>query len=348
MTETAAGTGSRERVTEMITGCWRTQAIHEAVRLNLPDRLAAGPLSSDALAAATATHPESLYRLLRGLAALGLVIHVEGRVFELTEDGATLCSDAADSLRGIAMHWGERQWKSMGLLGKAVATGKSQMASGTDSFEHLQRDPEQAAVFNRAMAEQSLRIGEAAARAYDFSPYSAILDVGGGYGAVLVALLRAQPTARGASFDLPAVRDGAMTYLHEHAVGERASYIGGSFFEKVPQGFDCLVLKYIVHDWDDANSRTLLANCARAVAPGGVVLLIEQVLPDLITADPEVEGMIRGDLIMMNIGGKERTEREYRELLAASGLDLTRIVPTDTVFSVIEARPATPGQESRT
>lgn len=348
MAEGTGTSGARERVLEMIMGCWRTQVIHEAVRLQLPDRLAPEPLSSDLLAKATGTDPENLYRLLRGMAALELVRHVEGRVFELTPDGATLCTDAADTLRGIAMHWGDRQWRSMGLLGKAVASGKSQMAAGTDSFSDLQRDPEQAAVFNRAMAEQSLRIGEAVARAYDFAPYRSILDVGGGYGAVLVALLRAQPAAQGASFDLPEVRAQALAYLHEHAVGERAGYIGGSFFEQVPAGFDCLVLKYIVHDWDDQNSQRILANCARAVPPGGVVLLIEQVLPERITADPAVAGMIRGDLIMMNIGGKERTEREYRDLLAASGLELTRIVPTDTVFSVIEARPATTAHKSGT
>ncbi len=330
---------ARARVTEMITGCWRTQVIHEAVRLGLPDLLAAGPASSSDLAQRLAVDADALYRLLRGLAAIGLVEHLGGQHFSLTADGATLRSDAPDSLRGIAVHWGVRQWKSLGLLGRAIDTGQSQMAAGTEGFEILQRDPAQADVFNRAMAEQSLRIGEAAARAYDFSPFTSILDVGGGYGAVLVALLRAQPAARGASFDLPAVEEGALAYLREAGVADRASYLGGSFFEAVPQGHDCLVLKYIIHDWADEPSRAILAQCRKAVAPGGVVLLIEQVLPERITAQSDVAGMVRGDLIMLNIGGKERTEREYRALLAESGLELTRIVPTDTVFSVIEARP---------
>jgi SAM-dependent methyltransferase len=345
---TGSPLAARERVAEMIMGCWRTQVIHEAVRLKLPDRLAAGASTSDELAVATGVDPASLYRLLRGLAALGLVRHLDARRFELTADGATLRSDVPDSLAGIARHWGERQWKSLGLLGRAVATGQSQMASGTDGFETLQRDPAQADVFNRAMAEQSQRIGEAVARAYDLSGYRAILDVGGGYGAVLAALLKVQPAARGASFDLPDVREGALRYLQEHGVADRASYIGGSFFDAVPEGYDCLVLKYIVHDWGDEHSRRILANCAAAVAPGGVVLLIEQVLPELITAEAPVAGMIRGDLIMMNIGGQERTEREYRQLLAESGLALARIVRTDTVFSVIEARPLPNGPESTT
>jgi SAM-dependent methyltransferase len=326
----------RERLTSLITGCWTTQVIHEAVRLNLPDRLAAGPESADALAAACHVDAEALNRLMRALASLGLLEHLGERRFGLTPEGATLRRDAPDSLRGIAMHWGDRQWRSFGLLGEAIATGKPQVAEG---FENLQRDPQAAAVFNRAMAEQSYRIGVAAARAYDFTPFRRVLDVGGGYGAVLAAVLKAYPALRGASFDLVDVEPGARAYLREQGVADRADYLGGSFFEAVPTGFDCLVLKYIIHDWGDAESKAILAQCARAVSPGGVVLLLEQVVPERITADPKVATVLRGDLIMLNIGGKERTEAQYRALLADAGLSLTRILPTDTSFSVIEARP---------
>jgi SAM-dependent methyltransferase len=335
----------RERVTELITACWTTQVIHEAVRLNLPDRMAAGPASSDDLATSLNVDADALFRLMRALASLGLLLHLGGHVFELTADGASLRSDAPDSLRGIAMHWGDRQWKSFGQLGKAITTGKPQVAEG---FENLQRDPGQAAVFNRAMAEQSYRIGAAAARAYNFGPFKRVLDVGGGYGAVLAALLNANPALRGGSFDLPEVEIGARGYLKEQGVSDRAEYLGGSFFQSVPPGFDCHVLKFIVHDWGDDESRKILANCAQAVAPGGVVLLLEQVVPERIVPDPRVAGMLRGDLIMLNIGGRERTQREYRDLLAASGLELTRILPTDTPFSVIEARPAGSASKSKT
>ena len=335
----------RERVTELITACWTTQVIHEAVRLNLPDRMAAGPASSDDLAALLKVDADALYRLMRALASLGLLLHLGGHVFELTADGAALRSDAQDSLRGVALHWGDRQWKSFGLLGKAVATGKPQVAEG---FENLQKDAGQAAVFNRAMAEQSYRSGAAAARAYDFSPFKRVLDVGGGYGAVLAALLKANPTLRGGSFDLPEVEIGARGYLKEQGIADRAEYLGGSFFEGVPAGFDCHVLKFIVHDWGDEESKKILAHCARSVAPGGVVLLLEQVVPERIVPDARVAGILRGDLIMLNIGGRERTEAEYRSLLAASGLELTRILPTSTPFSVIEARPAAAARKSTT
>ena len=293
----------------------------------------------------------AMTRMLDRLEAKALIKRVRSTAdrrvvnIELTADGAALRSDAQDSLRGVALHWGDRQWKSFGLLGKAVATGKPQVAEG---FENLQKDPGQAAVFNRAMAEQSYRIGAAAARAYDFGPFKRVLDVGGGYGAVLAALLKANPTLRGGSFDLPEVEIGARGYLKEQGLADRAEYLGGSFFEGVPAGFDCHVLKFIVHDWGDEESKKILAHCARAVAPGGVVLLLEQVVPERIVPDARVAGILRGDLIMLNISGRERTEAEYRKLLAASGLELTRILPTSTPFSVIEARPAAAARKSTT
>jgi SAM-dependent methyltransferase len=328
---------SRERVNALITACWTTQVIAEAVRLGLPERLSAGAADSAALAAATGSNADALNRLLCALASIGLVHHHGGSMFSLAADGRHLLADAPDSLRGVALHWGDRQWRSFGLLGAAVADGKPHVAEG---FENLQKDPLQADVFNRAMAEQSLRIGRAAAAAYDFSACHHVLDVGGGYGAVLAALLEAHPHLDGASFDLPEVESGATRYLGEHALGGRARYIGGSFFDAVPTGFDCLVLKFIIHDWGDDESRRILANCARSLEPGGVLLLLEQVVPELITPDPTTAAVLRGDLIMLNIGGRERTRARYASLLAEAGLRLTRIVPTGTTFSVIEARPA--------
>jgi SAM-dependent methyltransferase len=332
----APDAGRRERVNGLITACWTTQVIAEAVRLGLPDRLVSGPAASDVLAVETGMNADALHRLLCAMASIGLVTHHGGLSFSLTPDGAMLCRDAPDSLRGVALHWGDRQWRSFGLLGAAVADGKAHVAEG---FENLQKDPVQSDVFNRAMAEQSLRIGRAAAQVYDFGAVKRVLDVGGGYGAVLAALLSAYPHLEGASFDLPEVEPGARRYLAEHALGTRADYVGGSFFESVPAGFDCHVLKFIIHDWGDEESRRILSNCSRSLAPGGVVLLLEQVVPDVITADPRTAAVLRGDLIMLNIGGRERTRTQYEALLRESGLALVRIVPTATTFSVIEARP---------
>ncbi|MEY4761444.1 MAG: hypothetical protein RLZZ200_1300, partial [Pseudomonadota bacterium] len=248
----AGAEGRRERVNGLITACWTTQVIAVAVRLGLPDRLLNGPCASDALAEAAGVHADALHRLLCALASLGLAVHHGGRRFSLAPDGELLLTAAAGSLRGVALHWGDRQWRSFGLLGAAVADGRAHVAEG---FEPLQKDPAQADVFNRAMAEQSLRIGLAAAAAYDFGRFRRVLDVGGGYGAVLASLLSTCPRLEGATFDLPDVEDAARRYLHEQALGDRAEFIGGSFFETVPAGFDCHVLKFIVHDWGDAESR---------------------------------------------------------------------------------------------
>ena len=327
--------GRRDRVNGLITACWTTQVVAEAVRLGLPDRLARGAVGSDVLAAATGTNADALHRLLSAMASIGLVTHHGGLLFSLAPDGELLRSDAADSLRGVALHWGDRQWRSFGLLGAAVADGKAHVAEG---FENLQKDPAQADVFNLAMAEQSFRIGRAAAAAYDFSGVRRVLDVGGGYGAVLAALLLAHDHLRGASFDLPDVEAGARRYLATHALGERADYVGGSFFEAVPEGFDCHVLKFIIHDWGDDESRRILTNCARSLPAGGRVLLLEQVVPDVITPDPRTAAVLRGDLIMLNIGGRERTRARYEALLQESGLALAQVIPTRTTFSVIEAR----------
>jgi hypothetical protein len=191
-------------------------------------------------------------------------------------------------------------------------------------------------MFNRAMAEQSLGIGREIARAYDFSRFRSVMDVGGGYGAVLRALLEYYPALRGSVMDLPVIEDRALNYLKNAGVGDRADYRGGNFFESVPSGTDAYVLKYIIHDWNDAKATQILRHCAAAAGHDGLVLLIEQIVPERITETDQ--RVVRGDLIMMTVGGKERTETGYRELCAAAGLKVTRVVPTASGFSVIETR----------
>ena len=338
MTQTAEKS-DRERIVDMLTGCWRTRVIYDAVRLGIADRLSAGALESAAVARTCGTDQDATYRLLRALSVLGLCKQREADLFELTKAGQYLRKDVPDSIQGVARHWGGRLWESFGQLGTTLESGKPTMATAPEDFVKFQSDPKEAEIFNRAMAEQSFKIGEAMARAYDFSRFETLLDVGGGYGAVLAALLKAYPEARGAVADIASVESGARAYLAGAGVGERADFIGCDFFKSIPAA-DCMILKFIVHDWNDENSRTILANCRDALAPDGVVLLIERIVPEIVSATPADEGIICGDLIMMTVGGKERTEAEYRALLAESGLTLTRIVPTGTAFSVIEAKAA--------
>jgi SAM-dependent methyltransferase len=336
--DTAADMDARARLRDMITGCWRTGAIFQAVQAGLLDALADGPKTAAEIAGPRGLHTESVGRLLRALSTLEVCRQLEPDRFALGPLGEPLAARGEGSMRGLANHWGGRLWGYFETLGHSLKTGEGAMSSSPDDFVAMQADPKESAMFNRAMAEQSLPVARALAGAYDFSGFRRVMDVGGGYGAVLATLLQANPGLRGEVFDLAALKDGALAYLAEAGVGDRAGFIGGDFFAAVPAGADCLVLKYIVHDWDDGNSVRLLTSCRKALAPGGAVVLIEQIVPP--TVGPESEAVTRTDLVMMAVGGKERTEAEYRALLAAAGLELTRIVPIGLGFSALEARAA--------
>lgn len=333
-----AGATDRERVIEMITGAWKTRVIGEGARLGLFDHLAGGARTTDDLAETIGANADGLMRLLRGLATLGLVRHEAGGRFSLTGLGSCLRRDAAESLSGMAGHWAERMWSSFGGIGESIRTGEASAPSGPEHFARQQADPVQSDIFNRAMAEGSLRVGRSLAARYDFAGCHTLMDVGGGYGALLVGPLEAQGHLRGVVFDLPVLADAAKTYLGEHGVGDRADYLGGSFFENVPAAADCLMLKFILHDWNDANSLRILAHCHAAMGEGGRLLVIERIVPEVVT--PADQDVIRGDLTMLTVGGKERTEAEYHALLAEAGLAITAIVPLDAGYSVLEARRA--------
>jgi hypothetical protein len=336
--ESAAQADARARLREMITGCWRTGAIYQAVQAGLLDALADGPKTAAEIAGPRGLHAESVSRLLRALATLEVCRHLGTDTFALGPLGEPLAAKDESSMRGLADHWGGRLWGYFETLGHSLKTGEGKMSSSPGDFVAMQADPKESAMFNRAMAEQSLPVARALAKAYDFSPFRRLMDVGGGYGAVLASLLQSYPEARGDVFDLAALEPGALAYLAEAGVGDRAGFVGGDFFDAVPAGADCLVLKYIVHDWGDENSVRLLTACRKALAPGGAVVLIEQVVPP--TVGPAQEAVVRTDLVMMAVGGKERTEAEYRALLAQAGLELTRIVPVGLGFSALEARAA--------
>jgi hypothetical protein len=332
---TAEAVTQRAQVIELITGAWKTQVIGEAVKLGLFDRIGQGEERAEALAAASGANANGVMRLLRGLATLGLVTHEPGDRFSLTDLGQYLRRDAADSLTGMAGHWSERMWNSFAGIGESVRTGEASAPSGIDHFAQQQADVRRADVFNRAMAEGSLRVGRALANVYDFEGCKTLMDVGGGYGALLVGPLEAYGHLKGQLFDLPTLSDVALRYLGEQGVGGRVAYIGGSFFASVPAGADCLMLKFILHDWNDAKSLTILRNCREAVGEG-CILIIERIVPE--TVGPADLDVIRGDLTMLTVGGKERTEAEYHALLGQAGLRITKIVPIDAVFSAIEAR----------
>ncbi len=330
-----AAVSERDQLIGMITGAWKTQVIGEGVKLGLFDAIGDGAMSAEALATGAGANADGVMRLLRGLATLGLVEHRPGNHFALTSLGAYLRSDAPDSLNGMSGHWSGRMWDSFAGIGESFRTGEASAPSGPDHFAQQQADVASADVFNRAMAEGSLRVGRALAQAYDFSGCETIMDVGGGYGALLVGPLEANPHLKGQVFDLPTLFDVSLRYLADKGVDGRATYVGGSFFQSVPATADCLLVKFILHDWNDANSLIILRNCAKVIGEGRI-LIIERIVPETVSeADQDV---IRGDLTMLTVGGKERTEVEYHALLGQAGLAITKIIKIDAAYSAIEAR----------
>ncbi len=329
-----------QRLLALVTSSWMSQAAYAAAQLRLPDLLAAGPQTSEALASAAGCHAPSLRRLLRALTTLELCRERDDGAFELTPLGGLLRSGVPGSLRSWTIYWGGPHWTIWGHLLHSLTTGETarQHLAGTEGFEHLERDPELAALFNQAMAELTGRIAQDVPRVYDFSRMRRILDVGGGYGELLAAVLLANPAAHGVLFDMTHARAAGQRHLEALGLAERCEVVSGSFFEAVPGGADACLLKSILHDWEDDHARAILANCRRALAPGGRLLIIERLMPERVEATPAHQSIVRSDLNMLvGPGGCERTEAEFRALLGAAGLRLSAVVPVSAGFVIIEA-----------
>ena len=314
--------------------------IHAAVVLGIPDRFEHGPTSAAAIAQSAGTHPRATFRLLRALAALGLCTDLGGGRFELTEAGGFLRADCPDSLAALARHWGTRTWAALQHLGETVRTGAAWAHGGREGFLSMAQRPEEAAILNRSMVEQTLQVASAIVAAYDFAGFRRVIDVGGGYGALISVLLSIYPHLEGASADLAYMEAEALEFLRRSGVAERAGFIATDFFRSVPSGADCYLLKYIIHDWEDADCRQILAN-VRSAAAGGVVLIIERIVPERIERAREHTSVILGDINMMvATGGVERTEKEFRDLIEPAGLRLERVIPTRSDFRILEVRSA--------
>jgi orsellinic acid C2-O-methyltransferase len=331
------------RLQGLVTASWMTQAAYVAAHLRLPDLLAAGPQTSAALAQATGAHAPSLQRLLRALTTIELCQERADGAFELTALGALLRSDVPNSIRAWVLFWGGPHWTVWGDLLHSVQTGETARAHllGTQDFEHLARDPELAALFNQSMAQLTRRVAREVVRVYDFSGLPRLLDVGGGYGELLGAVLQANPGARGVLFDMAHAQAAGQRHMADLGLADRCAVVTGSFFESVPGPADAILLKSILHDWTDEQSRLILENCCQALAPGGKLLIVEQLMPEHLDTSPIHQSIVRSDLNMLvGPGGRERTEAEFRSLLGAAGLRLTRVLATATNFYVLEAQAA--------
>jgi ubiquinone/menaquinone biosynthesis C-methylase UbiE len=325
---------------QMIAGFWVSRAIYAAAKLGVADLVASAPKSVEELAAATQTHAPSLYRVLRALSSVGVFARdAEGR-FAQTPLSATLTTDTPGSLRWLAMtELGEEHYPAWEELLFSVKTGERAFDRrfGKPVWEFFAENPENARIFNNAMTGTTAVVTEAVLGAYDFSWARKVLDVGGGHGGLLASILKATPRASGVLFDAPQVVADAGARLAAAGVADRCEIVGGDFFESVPAGADAYTMKWILHDWDDEQSTRILKNVRRAVAADGRLLVIEAVIPA--NDEPHFGKFIDLNMLVMT-GGRERTEAEFRALLAAADFRLARVVPTPSPVSVIEAVPA--------
>lgn len=329
---------SRRQLVQMVTGYWISQAIHVAAKLRLADLLADGPRASNDLAVQTNTHPRSLHRLLRALASVGVFRENAAGQFETTELSDHL-RDEPGSLHPVALMMGDEHFHSWGDLLHSVRTGQPAFDQryGKPIFDFLSENPARAQVFDAAMTGFHGPETAAMVAAYDFSEIETLVDVGGGNGTVLRAVLRRYPRLRGILYDLPGVIERARQQIEQDGLADRCQTRAGSFFESSPAGGDVYLMRHIIHDWNDEQCGTILKHIRRVIPKTGRLLIIEMV----IQPGNEQTAAKFLDLNMLVLpGGMERTADEYRELLARSGFRLDRIVPTPTEVSVVEATPA--------
>jgi hypothetical protein len=306
----------------LIYGYQVSQAIHVAAALGIADQLADGPRAVGDLASATATHADTLRRLLRALAAVEVLREEPDGTFGLTALGEELRGPAGLIAAFIGRPY---HWTAWGQLLHSVRTGDNAFRAvhGVDVWEYRAQDPEEAAIFDAAMTGLSRRVNAAVVAAHDFSRYGVIVDVGGGHGALLAGILASHPGVRGVLFDQPAVVAGAD--------GDGFEIVGDSFFESVPEGADAYLLKSVVHDWEDEPAIEILRTCRRAARAGTALLLVERELAVPATKFSDLN-------MLVGPGGRERAFEEYAALLAAAEYELVGETPTAVGVSVFEAR----------
>lgn len=316
-----------------------TVVIYVAAKLGIAELLRNGPKSINELAKATGADQRALGRLLTALSTVGVCARAgEGR-YSLTEIGVALDGAADNSFKGWAIFEGEMLSKLWHGMLDSIVTGKTaaQLLGLNNSFDLMSRAPENVHLFNAAMADLTRLVTPAILSAYDFGSISHLMDVGGGSGELIGAVAKEYPRLRGAVFDLPRCAEAANNHLRRVGVSDRASFLPGDFFKEIPAIADAIILKSVIHDWDDTRSGLILQNCRQALPENGILLLVERIMPESPTVNDADKAHAMSDLNMLRgPGGLERTENEYHQLLIENGFRPTSIYPAGR-FSVIEA-----------
>lgn len=316
------------------------QTLYVAAKLGVADLLEEGWRSAAELARELNVNEDALYRTLRLLASQGIFEENNARSFRNTEVSSFLRTGVPGSVRSLLIFWGsDFHYSSFGHILHSVQTGESSRTflSGTGVFEHLRRDPEQARIFDDAMTNMSELAAPTIAAAYDFAAWGSLMDVGGGNGILLSYILRAHPSLRGVLADQEHVLARARERgFPQGDLNARAAMEPCNFFEHVPSGCRAYLMKSVIHDWDDDQARIILANCRKAIPADGVLLLVEwQLFGENIPSN----GKFIDIVMLVSIGGRERSVEQHRELLASAGFRLSKVVPTPSQFAVIEAFP---------
>ena len=324
----------------MLTGAWVTKSISVIAELGIADSLEAGPKSAAEIARETGTHEDSLYRVLRLLAATGIFAELPGKAFALTPLSSLLLSNNPQGMRNtVRMMTQGEHWNAWGSLIDVVRGGgiATDIAEGCDIWEYFRKNPERAAIFDASMTDFTMHSNAAVVSAFDFSQHKLVCDVGGGHGWLVRALLEANPGMEGIVFDQDYVAEGARKMLEEAGLADRTKCVSGSFFESVAGGADLYMAKNIIHDWDDEKSLTILRNIRKVIPSDGRLLLVEVMVGPANVPEP---GKFMDVNMLAMTGGRERSAEEFAALFAASGFALGRVIPTQSMMHLVEGLPA--------
>jgi hypothetical protein len=329
-----------QQLADMLAGAWLAQAMAVVAKLGVADLLSTGPRSPAEIAVATATEPAAMYRVLRALAGAGVFAEDEGGRFGLTALAGPLRADAADSIRAYAVMTGECWvWQSVGALEHSLRTGAPAFdhVFGAPLFDYYATHPDAARVSADGLKSVGRGQDAAVSAAYDFGGAGTVVDVGGGQGGLLAEILGRNPQARGVLVDLPHVAAMARQTFEAAGLSARCRAEAGDFFTEVPKAGEIYLLRKVIHDWDDEKAGAILRTCRSAMAEGSRLLVIEMVVP---AGNTPAYAKLLDLLMLVYAGGRERTEAAYRDLLASAGFSVSRILPTASAVSIIEARPA--------
>ncbi len=327
-------TSSIQFFRQIFGGAWVTQAIFASAELGIADLLASGPLGINELAERTGTNSSALYRLLRALASAGVFAEdLDGR-FTLTPLAALLRSDADSSQRAFSIMMGAEFYQTWGELLYSVQSGSPGFNKryGMPFFQYMLEHSERHALYDEAMNGVHGAETEPMLDAYDFSAFRTVVDVGGGNGQALCTLLNRHPAIQGTLFDLPGVAERARQFILHSPAAPRCEIRKGDFFAAVPAGADAYVLRHVIHDWQDEQAEVILQNCREAMHSQSRILVVEHVIPQ--GNAPSFGKWL--DLMMLLVGGQERSEEEYRRLFSQAGLKLMRVIPTTAEVSILE------------